>query len=179
MKHADHVNLLRSAVVKGSGAWADLGSGDGAFTLALRDLLGPNVQIISVEKDRERLARQKRNFLAQFPESNIRYIQGDFMRPLDLPPLDGIVIANVLHFFRDKLPVLRRLHDLLNENGRLVVVEYNVDSGNPWVPFPVSFDTFRPIAASAGFSDPRLIATAPSSFLREFYSALAVKAASQ
>ena len=175
MKHPDHVNLLRPAIVAGTGPWADLGSGDGAFTLALRDLLGSNAEIISIEKDKARLERQRRNFLAQFPESKMRYLNADFMRPLSLPPLEGIVMANVLHFFRDKESVLLHLRGMLKEKGRLVIVEYNVDSGNPWVPFPVSFKSCAPLVMRAGFTEVQLIGTAPSSFLGQFYSALAYK----
>ena len=41
MNHADHVALLRLGVHRrGPGAgWADLGAGDGAFTLALVDMV--------------------------------------------------------------------------------------------------------------------------------------------
>jgi hypothetical protein len=60
-------------------------------------------------------------------------------------------------------------------NGALLLVEYNVDSGNPWVPHPLSFETYRTLALRAGLTEPRLLATHPSRFLREFYSALAHK----
>jgi hypothetical protein len=50
-------------------------------------------------------------------------------------------------------------------------VEYNVDAGNVWVPYPCSFERFQLLAAEAGFIMPRRLATHPSSFLREFYSA--------
>jgi hypothetical protein len=53
----------------------------------------------------------------------------------------------------------------------LLIVEYNVDSGNPWVPYPFSFETYCELAPRANFSQPRLLAKAPSTFLREFYSA--------
>ena len=39
MDHADHVRLIRGAVTPGT-TWAELGSGDGAFTLALAELVG-------------------------------------------------------------------------------------------------------------------------------------------
>ena len=176
MKHPDHVNLLRPAMPKESqGPWADFGSGDGAFTLALRDLLGPQTPIYSVEKDEARLDQQQRNFLVRFPESNVEFIHADFTRPLDLPPLEGLVMANSLHFFRDKERLLRLVREYLKEHGRLVLVEYNADSGNPWVPYPLSFDSFRTVAVRAGFADPELLATVPSRFLDEIYSALALR----
>jgi ubiquinone/menaquinone biosynthesis C-methylase UbiE len=175
MDHHDHVSLLRRGVPSGGGTWADFGSGEGAFTLALCDLIGPAGEIWSIDKDRGRLDRQRQLLRTRFPGSNVHLVQADLTRPLELPPLDGVVMANSLHFFRNKENVLRQIREYLKENARLVLVEYNVDSGNAWVPHPLSFDTFRVLAPRAGFSDPQLLATAPSHFLGEFYSALAFR----
>ncbi len=81
-------------------------------------------------------------------------------------------MANSLHFFKDKEKVLRHLRKYLKINGFLLLVEYNVDSGNLWVPYPLRFETFRELAPRAGFSEPKLLAKQPSRFLREFYSAV-------
>jgi hypothetical protein len=51
--HADHVALLRPAVAAG-GTWADIGAGEGAFTLALADLLGAGGRFVVVEYDTDR-----------------------------------------------------------------------------------------------------------------------------
>lgn len=91
--------------------------------------------------------------------------------------LDGIVMANSLHFFKGKEKVLCHVGSLLKPDGRLLLVEYNVDAGNLWVPYPLSFEMYRALAPHAGFSEPRLLATHPSSFLRGFYSAEAYKSA--
>ena len=88
-----------------------------------------------------------------------------------MPVLDGIVMANSLHFFRDKQRILHLVGTWLKPGGVLLLVEYNVDKGNMWVPYPLSFESFRTLAPRAGFSEPRLLARHPSSFLREFYSA--------
>ncbi len=173
MNHQDHVNLLRRAVTGTDGPWADLGSGDGAFTLALRDLVGAETEIFSVERDEARLDQQQRNFLVRFPHSNIHFIHTDFTRPLDLPPLAGLLMANSLHFYLDKERLMRRLRDCLRQDGRFVVVEYNADKGNAWVPYPFSFETFRALAIRAGYSPPELCGTVPSRFMREMYCAMA------
>ncbi|MSP14640.1 MAG: class I SAM-dependent methyltransferase [Chloroflexi bacterium] len=172
MNHQDHVNLLRRGIAQPGGYWADFGSGDGAFTLALRELVGDQAQIYSIDKDQGRLAQQANAFRQKFPQSNIHFVHGDFTQSLALPPLDGIIMANALHYFRDKESLLRQLRSYLKGDGRLLVVEYNVDAGNPWVPYPISFERFQPVAVAAGFTMPELLATVPSSFLRQFYAAL-------
>lgn len=178
MDHRDHVKLLRGGIAQAGGTWADFGSGGGAFTLALRELVGADAEIYSIDRDAGRLREQERAFQQRFPPSqgnpsHIHFIHADFTRPLELPPLDGIVMANALHYFKDKEKILQYVRSFLKAEGVLLLVEYNVDVGNPWVPHPLSFETFRKLAPRAGFSTPRLLATAPSRFLNEFFSAAA------
>ena len=59
MDHEDHVYLLRGGVPGVGGVWADLGSGRGAFTLALADLIGRTGHIYSVDKDHVLCATRK------------------------------------------------------------------------------------------------------------------------
>ena len=176
MNHHDHINLLRNGIIQFGGTWADFGSGSGAFTLALRELVGADAQIYSVDKDGARLREQERAFREMFPASRVHFIRADFAHALTLPPLDGIVMANALHFFKNKIEVLQHARSFLKPRGVFILVEYNVDKGNVWVPHPLSFETFRALAPRAGFELPRLLATAPSNFLREFFSAAAVRA---
>ena len=176
MNHTDHVNLLRPASLQPGGTWADFGAGSGAFTLALRELIGPHAEIYAVDKDRRGLGELEKAHREKFTTAqNVHSIRADFTGALSLPPLDGIVMANSLHYFRDREKVLRHVRSFLKMNGVLLLVEYNVDSGNMWVPYPISFETFRSLAARAGFGEPRLLATHPSRFLREFYSAAAYR----
>jgi ubiquinone/menaquinone biosynthesis C-methylase UbiE len=176
MEHRDHVDLLRPANLPATGTWADLGAGAGAFTLALRELLGPDADIYAVDKDRARLAELQAAWRARFGEpSRLHTLPADFTRSLALPTLDGLLMANSLHFFKDKHKVLRHVSSFLKPGGALLLVEYNVDSGNLWVPHPLSFETWRRLAPEAGFSEPHLLATHPSGFLRGFYPALSYR----
>ncbi len=176
MNHSDHVHLLRGGVpAGGGGVWADLGSGAGAFTLALADLLGPGATIYSVDRDRGALREQAEAMRALFPATTVHYLAADFTRPLDLPPLDGVVMANSLHFQRHKEPVLERVSSYLRPGGRLLLVEYNADRGNPWVPYPLSYPTWEELARRAGFRETRLLVVVPSRFLREIYSASSLR----
>ena len=159
-----------------SGYWADLGSGTGAFTLALADLLGPG-RIVSVDRDAAALRDQATAMAARFPGVSLDQRVADFTTDLGLPPLDGVVMANALHFQRDRGAVARHVRDMLRPGGRLVLVEYDADHGNPWVPYPLSFATWRAMAVAVGFDEPQLLGSVPSRFLGAIYSALAIRLA--
>lgn len=174
MRHEDHVDLLRGGVAGGGGVWADLGSGQGAFTLALADLLGPGATIYSVDRDRGALREQERAMSARFPGTTVHYVVADFTKPLEFPPLDGVVMANSLHFHRHKDGVLQLVRGYLRSGGHFVLVEYNADSGNMWVPHPLSYPTWEALARRNGFTSTRLLHAVHSRFLREIYSALSI-----
>jgi ubiquinone/menaquinone biosynthesis C-methylase UbiE len=179
MDHDDHVSLLRPADLSQGGFWADFGAGSGAFTLALRELVGLSAEIYAVDKDRSGFDKLERSHRATFGTSqNLHLVRADFTGKLFLPPLDGVVMANSLHFFRDKEKVLRHVRSFMKLNGILLLVEYNVNSGNPWVPYPLTFETYQTLATKVGFAEPRLLATHPSRFLKEFYSAVTTPALS-
>jgi ubiquinone/menaquinone biosynthesis C-methylase UbiE len=169
MNHADHVRLIAPGIEPNSGgAWADLGAGTGAFTLALRDVAGPGVEIWAVDRDAGALRAAMER---QFPGTALHPLAGDFTQPLDLPHLDGIVAANAIHYVQDRVALLRGWRDYLKPGGRLILVEYDADRGNRWVPYPVSFAALPSLARAAGFDRPTLLATYPSRFLDRIYSA--------
>jgi ubiquinone/menaquinone biosynthesis C-methylase UbiE len=174
LTHADHVALIRGGVEGAGPRWADLGSGWGAFTLALADLLGPEATIHSVDRDGGSLRRQREALRDRFPGARVDYRQADFTRPLDLPALDGVVMANSLHFVRGKGPVLELVLRALRPGGRLVLVEYDSDRGNPWVPHPLSYPAWERLAKASGYTGTRRLATRPSGVLNAIYSALSL-----
>jgi len=175
MDHADHVRLLAGAIRQDEGGtWADLGAGSGAFTLALADLIGPDGVIHAVDRDRGALADLRSASVSAVPQAEVRTHVADFTRRLDLSDLDGIVMANALHFVADKLPVLTLIRGYLRRGGRLLLVEYDSDNGNAWVPHPMTFETWCSLAAEAGFVRTRRVAAVPSRFLRQIYSALSL-----
>lgn len=176
MDHRDHVRLIEKGIPEKGGVWADFGSGDGAFTLALRDRAEPECEIYSIDKEAFRIDTQKRAFARMFRQSNIHYMVADFTCRLPLPPLDGIIMANSLHFFRDKAGILtRHVLPYLKPGGTFILVEYNTDTGNIWVPYPLSYPSFRYLATAAGLAPPRLLDTEPSGFLNGIYAAQTTK----
>ena len=109
-----------------------------------------------------------------FPDQAIEYRQADFTRTLDLPPLDGVVMANSLHFLTndEKKAFLTRLRGLFRPGGQLIVVEYNADRGNMWVPHPLSYPSWQKFAQDCGYTQAARLGAKPSRFLGEIYSAV-------
>ncbi len=172
MDHSNHTNLLRGGIERPGGAWADIGAGAGAFTLALAELVGPGGEIYAVDRDASALHANERAMRARFPQARVQYQTADFTLPLALPLLDGIVMANALHFQRDQDGVVRLLRGYLRPGGRLLIVEYNIERGNFAVPHPMPYSRWERLADDAGFEHTELLARRPSRFLREIYSAV-------
>ncbi|MPY89799.1 MAG: methyltransferase domain-containing protein [Luteitalea sp.] len=172
MQSATILNLITKGVQRGDAAWADFGSGEGRFTRALRALLGPDADIYTVDVDASTLERQRRTFGTHADVSRTHFVEADFTQPLDLPPLDGVLLANALHFIKDQTTMLKQLRAYLKPSGRLLVIEYDITRGSVWVPYPLPFRTLARLAPAAGFQQPVLLATTPSRFRSQIYSAL-------
>ncbi|MCB0192414.1 MAG: methyltransferase domain-containing protein [Anaerolineae bacterium] len=175
MNHTDHVNLLRGGIPAPGGVWDDFGSGTGAFTLALAELLGPDAEIYSIDQDRGSLRTQARAMQSHFPHTTVHYRTANFTQPFDdLPPLDGLVVANALHFqkYAAQASVVQQLKSYLRPEGHFIVVEYGVDRGNHWVPYPLSYRSWKKLAYTCGFTHTQLLAERPSRFLHTIYAAV-------
>src|SRR5450759_725178 len=86
MDHRDHVRLIREGVLGGGKIWADLGSGEGAFTLALAGLLGPSGSIHTVDRDNRALEVTVGALRNQFQSVRVTPLDTDVTRPLASVP---------------------------------------------------------------------------------------------
>lgn len=175
MTNEEAAGLLRPAVPDGTGAaWADLGAGTGVFTRALAGILGPTGHILAVDADAGAI-RPLRKWAEGGGHPSIRILHADITRPLDLPPLDGVLMANVLHFIPDAQAAVSLAASYLRPGGRLVLMEYEGRRPNPWVPYPVSIARFGELAAAAGLAAPEVVARRPSAFGGDLYVAVAAR----
>jgi hypothetical protein len=86
-------------------------------------------------------------------------------------------MANSLHFQRDKKVVLKMVFDYLSPGGILILVEYNLQRGNTWVPYPIPFDAWVDLSQENGFIGTSMLGVRPSRTMREIYSAQCQKPA--
>ena len=178
MQRSEMVALIRGGVPEPGGAWADLGAGTGNFTWALRELLGPSGTIYAVDRDGKAIRQQREQLTGAGHGATIVPLQADFTQPLDLPALDGILMANALHFIRDQQSVLSLAIGYLRRGGQMLLVEYDVAAPLPWTPFPVPFARFQALAADVGLIQPAKIGSrvSPSSGVT-MYAAIATRPA--
>ena len=168
MRAEEAHNLIRRAVQPGE-HWADLGAGSGTFTAALSALLGPSGAVLAVDRDARALSR-----LSVRPGgAPVQTLRADFTALPSLPPQDGLLLANSLHFVRDQRAALERLRGVLRPAGKLLILEYDLTRGSVWVPYPLSFARLQQLAAGLGWPEPQKLAEQPSRYhAQPIYSAL-------
>jgi Methyltransferase domain len=132
MHIAEATELIRIDTISQPRAqtWCDLGCGTGIFTLALATLLLAGSVIHAIDKDEESLAQ----IPDRYKEVTIHKEVGNLdERNLSLPAIDGVLMANFLHFIEHQGTFVARLWTL---SDRLLVVEYDGRAPSQWVPYP-------------------------------------------
>jgi len=169
MKIDEAATLIRTPLVQWDRpqSWCDLGAGSGTFTRALAQLLAPGSTIYAVDFDASALDE----IYDRRKDVEIRKIVGDLeSATLRLPKVDGILMANTLHFIREQSLLLRRL---LTVTDRFLIVEYERSRPHRWGPYPVSFEKLGQFFRDLGVENVEKLATRPSLFGGTMYSALA------
>lgn len=172
------IALIRPAVPTRGGTWADFGAGTGLFSLALARVLGPSGRVLAVERDEAALAALRGLARVQGEDAaEIVPVRGDFERLDRIGELAGVglagaLFANALHFAPDAAAVLTRAAHGLQEDGRLVVVEYDRRPASRWVPYPVSVERLGLLARQAGLRPPMIVGERASAYGGVMYCAV-------
>ncbi|MGQ0642637.1 MAG: class I SAM-dependent methyltransferase [Gemmatimonadaceae bacterium] len=158
--------LIRAAIPRGTETWADLGAGSGTFTIALTSLLGPGSRVIAVDHDAAALKSLREAAERAALGKQITVLQQDFRGPLNLPPLDGVLLANALHFVptQEQFDFLARVTRYVRRGGRLLIVDYEGRGANQWVPYPIATPQLAQIVANLGYEPLSTVGTRPSQY---------------
>jgi hypothetical protein len=92
----------------------------------LAGLLAPGSNIICIDKDRQQIEPVYNGVSLRFERADIEKVK--------LPGLDGVLMANSLHYIKRQEEFVETLNV-----PSIIVVEYDTDIANRWVPYPVSF----------------------------------------
>lgn len=149
MKITDAISLIETALpyTTQNSTWADLGCGTGTFTRSLAVLLGDGNKIYAVDKESQQIKSSESN------RATIEFVNLNFItKELPFTNLDGILMANSLHYVKDKSAFVQRIKKHLKADGQMIIVEYDTVTQSPWVPYPISFDNLRKTFLDYGFS---------------------------
>lgn len=141
--------------------------------MALAQLLAPGSVIYAVDFDPKAL-QQIPN---QFEGVTIRKVIADIESPsLRFPSVEGVLMANTLHFVKDPLVLLTKIVSVAN---RFCIVEYERSRPHRWVPYPVGLGRLRQLFAEVGIDQVEKIAGRPSLFGGTMYAAFAERSLTQ
>ncbi|WP_051884942.1 class I SAM-dependent methyltransferase [Chryseobacterium luteum] len=140
MTGKEAINLIKKAIPESAKLqqWADLGCGSGTFTNALAHLLPNGSHIYAVDNQFQNLPKIMHN------KVSIDFLKADFKNfDFSFSNLDGILMANSLHYIEDKESLIRKLENYLSADKKFLIIEYDTEVANQWVPFPVSFQKLK------------------------------------
>ena len=102
---------------------ADVGCGDGFYTIPLARFLGPSGKVFAVDIDESALVKLKQH-LAEDGLKNVEAIRGASDDPkLPAAALDGALIVNAYHEMTAHEAILRHVLAALKQGGVLVLME--------------------------------------------------------
>ena len=162
MTHKEAIHFIEDGIIIKGGIWADLGSGKGTFTKALSHLIGPNGLIYAIDLDPEVVELE--SISQEQDQAKVIGLNLDFTQNMELPQLDGILMANALHYVKEQEQFLKNTIPLLRHGGVFVLIEYDQQVGNPWVPYPVSLRKFSKMVEGLPLTKPMEINRRISAF---------------
>ena len=152
-------HLIGAAINPKQGFWIDIGAGTGLFTEVLFQTLTSG-KVIAMDKNPHALWRLKAPTHLEF-----EILEADFNRTLDFPKVDGMIMANALHYAEEPVAVLKNILQFLKPNAPFILVEYELNQPRkPWIPYPVPFKRFKKLAPEVNLSTPKLLTTVPSRY---------------
>ena len=178
MRLRDAIEMLADSDVEALGptTWADLGAGDGTFTLALAEVLASGSVIHAMDLDGSAL----RKIPSSHKGARIAVHRGNFIQqPWPFADLDGILMANSLHYVEDQAAFIRSCESSMKSRPHFLIVEYDTSEATRWVPYPVSQTRLMTLFKGAGYTSVRVLCSRPSIYHRAPLYSVAATCSSQ
>lgn len=116
---------------------ADIGCGNGYYTLRLAERTGPHGVVFAVDVQQGMLD-QLESRMQEHEVSNVYPILGTYDDPY-LPPgkIDWILLVDAYHEFSKPEAMLARMKEALAPGGRVALLEYRSEQDPATIPFPI------------------------------------------
>ena len=109
------------------------------------DLVAQESTIVAID-------REHHNIVSPNPSVAIKFQRSDFTLHKSVPAeLDGILIANALHYVSDQQNFLQNLISHLKPGARIIIVEYDTDRAKPVGSLSTIFRKLSELLSGAGF----------------------------
>jgi SAM-dependent methyltransferase len=120
----DDTDALLDAMEISEGDWvADVGSGDGDYTIPMAERVGPSGRVFAVDIDADRLGELNERLGDNEIEhvTTVYSVEDNPMLPRDA--VDAVLVRNAYHHFTAPESMLRHIKAALKPDGRLVIEE--------------------------------------------------------
>mgnify|MGYP006285305635 CR=1 FL=1 len=120
----DDTEALLDAMAIETGNWvADVGSGDGDYTIPMAERVGPAGRVFAVDVDPDKLEELNERLQENEIEhvTSVYSVEANPMLPTNT--LDAVLVRNAYHHFTAHESMLRHIKAALKPGGRLVIEE--------------------------------------------------------
>ncbi|WAC39721.1 class I SAM-dependent methyltransferase [Pedobacter sp. SL55] len=170
MTVAEAKSLLATCSFTEQETWTDLGCGNGIFAYALAELLAKGSSIYAIDKQKQHLSQTHNQISILFNQANFSD------ETLNIKPLNGILMANSLHFIANPEKLINRLENYFaSDNKKWIIIEYDHFLASQWEPYPMPFDKLKTLFKQLGYTTTRKIAERKSVFGGKMYAAFFCK----
>ncbi|MEL6252676.1 MAG: class I SAM-dependent methyltransferase [Bacteroidota bacterium] len=148
--------------------WLDLGAGEGTFTKALAHLLPAGSEILAMDQSSSSL----RKIPTHVASMQINTHTGDFTEiPEGLPQVNGIMMANAIHYIREKEVFLSKWIEVSTARPTFLIIEYDTHRSNSWVPYPIRPQALEDLFVGLGYKQFEKLGEIPSLYHNKIYAA--------
>ena len=116
--------VLAAMALEAGGHAADVGAGDGFFTVRMARLVGPRGRVIAEDVDEKALAKLRERIVKEPVPENVETVLGQPNDPkLPEHTLDAVLVCNAYHEMTEHDAMLSHIYRALRNGGRLVLLE--------------------------------------------------------